>query len=173
MFLTKTRYFLVEFLIYSLGTPLCALLHRATLTFYQAGKIWIQILRLGARVVYCEGYLSHSLKSASAPTRANEGNHPCCKVHPAVEKLPYCVFQSRERREAVRQTWARRTLQRHANVDVRFILAQPDLPVGSHLGGLGSSAGSAEATIEAAYRVLEVKMLLATISTSSPRISPT
>ena len=63
----------------------------------------------------------------------------------------------------MRQTWVRRTLQRHANVDVRFILAQPDLPDGSHLGGLGSSAGAAEAIIEAAYRVLEVEMLLATI----------
>ena len=65
-----------------------------------------------------------------------------------------CTLLSKERREAVRQTWVRRTLQNHANVDVRFVLAQPD--VNGHPGGLGSPSGAADAAIEAAFRMLEV-----------------
>ena len=59
----------------------------------------------------------------------------------------------------MRETWVRHTLQRHPNVDVRFVLAQPDVPPGSHPGGLGSPAGLADAAIEAAYKVLEVRAL--------------
>lgn len=57
----------------------------------------------------------------------------------------------------MRQTWVRHTLQRHANVDVRFVLAQPDVPLGSHPGGLGSPAGLADAVIEAAFSILQAR----------------
>jgi hypothetical protein len=50
-------------------------------------------------------------------------------------------------------------LQRHANVDVRFVLAQPDVPAGSHPGGLGASGGLADAAIEAAFSILEARTL--------------
>ena len=54
--------------------------------------------------------------------------------------------------ESIRQTWMRLTLQRHADVDVRFVLGQPDVVGGAGLGTgglLGETAHLSQQLTEA------------------------
>jgi len=62
--------------------------------------------------------------------------------------------QSQERRESIRQTWMRLTLQQHANVDVRFVLGQPDIVDGA---GLGTGGLLGETAFSQAHSLLLVR----------------
>ncbi len=64
--------------------------------------------------------------------------------------------QSQERRESIRQTWMRLTLQQHANVDVRFVLGQPDGVGGA---GLGTGGLRGETAFTQAHSLLLVRSM--------------
>ena len=72
-----------------------------------------------------------------------------CLLHDAL----LSGLQSQERRESIRQTWMRLTLQRHPNVDVRFVLGQPDVADGA---GLGTGGLLGETALKQAHSLLLV-----------------